>query len=81
MAIRNHAAVNMGAASSFTHKKMRTLYERYVTEPDYVIFRLLSIRDKIVSELLKVMDKMDADNSGALCISFMNACFSLRKKL
>ena len=67
----------MGAASSLAHKKMRALYEKYVNEQDYVIFRLLCIKDKIVSELLKVMDKMDTDQSGLSQFYIILACLRL----
>ena len=59
----------MGAVSSIAHKKTRMLRERYIHEDDYVIFRLLGIKDKIVTELLKVMDKMDVDESGTVSLT------------
>lgn len=59
----------MGAVSSIAHKKMRMLRERYIHEEDNVIFRLLSIRDKIVTDLVKIMAKMDTDENGTVTLT------------
>ena len=56
----------MGAVSSIAHKKTKELRERYVNEEDYVIFRLLKIRDRIISDLLVIMGKMDTEAKGML---------------
>ena len=56
----------MGAVSSIANKKMRMLRERYINEEDQVIFRLLCIRDRIVTDLVKIMAQMDTDEQGLL---------------
>ena len=56
----------MGAVSSIANKKMRMLRERYINDEDQVIFRLLCIRDRIVTDLIKIMAEMDTDEQGPL---------------
>ena len=63
----------MGAVSSIANKKMRMLRERYINEEDQVIFRLLCIRDRIVTDLIKIMAEMDTDEQGPSASFFLVA--------